>query len=76
MGVYQKKFEGIYMEEQKEMNQTQRPPWLVNNILFCYEGEIYMGSDSERKQHFLQYKEKLVITKKPTQTIQKVREGR
>ena len=40
------------MEEQmeiEEMNQTQQPLWLVNNILFCY--------DSKRKQHFLQHNE-------------------
>ena len=48
------------MEEQKEieeMNQTQRTPWLVNNILFSYEGERHMGNNSERKQYFLQHKE-------------------
>ena len=47
------------MEEQKEikdMNQTQQPPWLVINILFCYEGETHTGNDSERKQPFLQRK--------------------
>ena len=34
------------------MNQIQQPPVLVNNLLFCYEGETHTGSDSERKQHF------------------------
>ena len=41
------------MKEQKkieETNQTQQPQWLVNNILFCYEGETHTGNDSERKQ--------------------------
>ena len=40
------------MEEQNEiekMNQKQQPPWLANNILFCYEGETHTGNDSERK---------------------------
>ena len=49
------------MEEQmeiEEMNQTQPPPWLVNNILFCYEGDKHTGNESEKKQHFLQHKEK------------------
>ena len=42
------------MEEQKkleEMNQTQQPPWLVNNILFCYDREKHPGNDSKKKQH-------------------------
>ena len=26
-------------ERDKEMNHTQQLPWLVNNILFCYEGK-------------------------------------
>ena len=38
--------------EIKEMNQTQPPIWLVNNILFCYEGDKHW----KRKQHFLQHK--------------------
>ena len=48
------------MKEQKEieeMNQTQ-PPWLVNNILFCYEGDKHSGNESQKKQHFLQHKAK------------------
>ena len=43
-GVYLRKLERRYMEKPndiEEMNQTQQPPWLVNNILFCYEGEIW-----------------------------------
>ena len=42
MGVYQRRLEQCYMEEQKEieeMNRTQQSPWLVNNILFCYDLE-------------------------------------
>ena len=45
-------------KEIKEMNQTQQPLWLVNNILFCYEGDKHTGNESEKKQHFLQHKEK------------------
>ena len=26
-------------------------PWLVNNILLCYEEEIHTGNDSEGKRH-------------------------
>ena len=47
------------MEEQKEMekmNQTQQPPWLVNIILFFYEGKTCTGMTLERKQHIQQYK--------------------
>ena len=61
MDVYLRRLEQRYMEEKKEikeMNQTQQPPWLVNNILFCYEVETHMGNESERKQHFLLQKEK------------------
>ena len=47
-GVYLRRQEQRYMEEQKEMNQTQ-PPCLVNNILFCYEGDKHTGNESEKK---------------------------
>ena len=33
-----------------------QPLWLINNILFYYEGETHTGNDSERKQHFFQHK--------------------
>ena len=39
------------------MNQTQQLPWLVNNKII-YERETLTGNDSEKKQHFLQHKEK------------------
>ena len=29
--------------EVEEVNQTQLPPWLVINKLFCYEGEKQRG---------------------------------
>ena len=32
--------------------------WLIDNILFCYDGEKHTGNDSERKQQFLQHKVK------------------
>ena len=57
--MYLRRLEQRYVEVQKEieeMNQTQQPPWLENNILFYYEGEKCMGNDSDRKQHFLQLK--------------------
>ena len=37
-------------KEVEEMNQIQQPPWLVNNILFCYEGEKHTRNESERKK--------------------------
>ena len=44
----------MYLEEQmeiEEINQTQKDPWLVNNVLFCYKGKKHTGNESERKQH-------------------------
>ena len=41
-GMYLRRLEQRYMGEQieiQEMNQIQPPLWLVNNILFCYEGD-------------------------------------
>ena len=37
---------------------------MVNNISFCYKREKYFGNDNERKQHFLQHKEKYKSNKK------------
>ena len=47
----------------EEINQIQQPSWLVNKILFCYEGETHTENDSERKQHFLQHKGKHINNK-------------
>ena len=30
-------------------------PWMVNNIIFCYDREKHTGNDSKRKQHFLEH---------------------
>ena len=52
-GVYLRRLEKRYMGEQMEIeekNQTQQPPWLVNNISFCYEGEKHTRNESERKK--------------------------
>ena len=57
--LYLRRLKQRYMEEQreiKEINQTQQPPWMINNIIFCYDREQNTGNDSERKQHFLQHK--------------------
>ena len=56
-----RKLEQSYMKEQREiekMNQTQQPLGFVNNTIFCYEEEIHISNDSERKQNFLKYQEK------------------
>ena len=61
-GVYLRRLEQRYIEEQKEIeerNQTQQPPWLVNSILFCYKGETHTGNVSKKKQLFLQHKENI-----------------
>ena len=53
--VNPRRLEQRYMEEQneiEEMNQTQQPSWIINNISFCYVGEKCSGNDNERKQHF------------------------
>ena len=72
--VYLRRLEQRYMGQQKEiedMNQTQQPPWLVNNILFCYENYKHTGNENEEKQHFLQH---TVLARKPTQTDQRAQE--
>ena len=51
--------------ELEDMNQTQQSSWLVNNILFYYEGEKQTRSESKRKQHFLQHKGKHSNSKEP-----------
>ena len=44
--VYLKRLE---QKEIEEMNQTQQPLKMVNNITFCYEGEKRSGNDNKRK---------------------------
>ena len=47
-GVHLGRLEQRYMVEKKEIeeiNQTQPPLWLVNNILFCYKGDEHTGND-------------------------------
>ena len=59
--MYLRRLEQRYMGKQmeiEEINQTQQLPWLVNNKLFCYEGDKHTGNESEKKQHFLQQKGK------------------
>ena len=63
-------------KEREEMNQTQQPPWLVNNILFCYEGDKHTGNESERKQHFLQHKGKHSNSKEAYTEGSKTQEGK
>ena len=35
---------------------TQHPPWLLNNITYCYKAE-HAPYNVGKKQHFLQYKD-------------------
>ena len=44
--------------EENRKNEPDTTTPMVVNILFWYEGEACMRSDSEKKQHFLQHKEK------------------
>ena len=57
------------------MNQTQQPPWLLNNLLLCYDRETHAWNDSERKHHFLQHKKNTITTRKPSRMGQRAREG-
>ena len=46
VGVHYRILEERYMEEQKEIeknNMPQQPPWTINNITCCYEGEHAPG---------------------------------
>ena len=58
------------------MNQTQPPPWFINNILFCYEKETHTGKDSKESSTSYNTKENTVITRKPTWTDQRAQEGK
>ena len=46
------------MGEQKDIetnNMPQHPPWAINNLTCCYEGE-HAPEKVGKRQHFLQYK--------------------
>ena len=67
------------MEEQKEieeMKQIQQPPWLVNNILFSYEGETKQGMTARESSTSYNTKKTTVITRNPTLIDQIVQEGK
>ena len=53
IGVYLRKSEQRYMEEQevKEINQIQSP-CPVNKISYCNKGETHTENDSKKKQNF------------------------
>ena len=63
------------LKEIEEMNQTQQPPWLVNNILFGYEGETQRMTMRESSIS-CSTEENTVITWKPTLTDQRAQEGK
>ena len=35
----------------------------INNVHFCYDGDLPANNNNEKKQHFLQHKERHKITK-------------
>ena len=39
-------------------DEPDTTPVVVNNILFCYEGDKHTRNESEKMQHFLKYKHK------------------
>ena len=63
-------------KEREEMNQTQQPPWLVNNILFCYEGDKHTQNESEKNNTFYNTKRNTVLARKPTYTDHRAQEGK
>ena len=58
------------------MNQTQKPLWLVNNILFFYECDKHTGNQSEKKTTLPTTQRETVVARKPTQTDQRSQEGK
>ena len=68
-GVHLRKLEQGYMKEQRgveENHLAQQPPWLINNIHFCYVGDSPANNNNEKK-HFHSIK----IPRKLTQISQK-----
>ena len=48
------------MKEHKDVEDNhlvQQHSWLINNVHFCYDGDLPANNDNEKKQHFLQHKE-------------------
>ena len=58
------------------MNQTLQPPWLVNNILFCYEGEKTLGMRARENSTSFYTKENTAAARKPTRMDQRAQEGK
>ena len=55
------------------MNQTQQSPWLVNDILFCYEGDKHTGKESSTSYNI---KVNTVVARKSTWMDQRAQEGK
>ena len=51
--MYIRRLEQRYTEEQKEKRDEidTATTMVVNNIIFCYDGEKYPGNDNQRKKH-------------------------
>ena len=58
------------------MNQTQQHLWLVNNILFCYEGEKTWGMTARENSTSYNTKKNTVVARKPTRIDRRVQEGK
>ena len=51
-GAHSRILDRKYMEEQKEIEKnimTQNPPWLLNNITYCYKGEHASNNVGQKK---------------------------
>ena len=57
--------------EIEELHQTQQPLWLVNNILFCYEGENTPAIRARESGTSYNTKGNTVVARKPTRTDEK-----
>ena len=78
--IHIRKLEQGYIKEQKEKSGRKpssiATPWLINNVHFNYDGNLPANNDNEKKQHFLQHKEKHKNTKEAYILGKKHGEGR
>ena len=54
------------MKEQRMLEENylaQQLLWLLNNIHYCYDGDLPTNKYNEKRQHFLQHKEQHKNTK-------------
>ena len=62
--------------EVEEIKQTQQPQWLVNTILFCYEGDKHTGNESKKNSTSYNTKRNTVVARKATHMNQRAQDGK